>query len=94
MQAYKLNKESNLKDLVDRRLKKYNQKQALDILNLALECTHAGSVNRPTISEALSVLEGEPLREIIQRNPATSTLKGDTSAVNISGDVEETANLS
>ncbi|KAM5550271.1 hypothetical protein ABKV19_027672 [Rosa sericea] len=58
--AYDLHRKGRLVDLVDKTLStKYDVKQAIIILNLAVKCTSISPTLRPTMSEVVSVLVGD-----------------------------------
>ncbi|XP_024192164.1 probable LRR receptor-like serine/threonine-protein kinase At1g53430 isoform X2 [Rosa chinensis] len=58
--AYDLHRKGRLVDLVDKTLSnKYDAKQAIIILNLAVKCTNISPTLRPTMSEVVSVLVGD-----------------------------------
>jgi hypothetical protein len=60
MQAYDLHRKGRLVDLVDKNLSnKYDAKQAIIILNLAVKCTSISPTVRPTMSQVVSVLIGD-----------------------------------
>ncbi|XP_031262594.1 probable LRR receptor-like serine/threonine-protein kinase At1g07650 [Pistacia vera] len=54
-----LQAKGRLMDLVDKKLSTYNWQQAHDILHLAMMCVDQSPAVRPTMSEVVSVLEGE-----------------------------------
>ncbi|XP_070662036.1 cold-responsive protein kinase 1-like [Malus domestica] len=54
--AYQALAGGNLKSLVDKSLSKYDEKEALVIMKLAVYCTTLGPSVRPTMSEVVSVL--------------------------------------
>ncbi|TQD86717.1 hypothetical protein C1H46_027740 [Malus baccata] len=57
--AYQANRKGNLKSLVDKSLSAYDQREALTILRLAVECTSMGTSVRPPMSGVVSVLLGK-----------------------------------
>ena len=60
LQAYVLQEQDSLTELVDPSLgSDYPEKEALQMLNLALLCTSPSPTLRPTMSGVVSVLEGE-----------------------------------
>ncbi|KAJ0017035.1 hypothetical protein Pint_09675 [Pistacia integerrima] len=59
LQACYLQAKGRLMDLVDKKLSTYNWQQAHDILHLAMMCVDQSPAVRPTMSEVVSVLEGE-----------------------------------
>ncbi|KAM1005296.1 hypothetical protein ACFX13_005430 [Malus domestica] len=86
--AYQALAERNLKSLVDKSLSKYDEKEALVILTLAVHCTTLGPSVRPTMSEVVSVLDRKktldevfPLAKLTgDGNVVGSTSLGKTSA--------------
>lgn len=59
-QAYVLQEEGSLLELVDPALgSDYSEEEALRMLNLALLCTNPSSTLRPSMSAAISMLEGK-----------------------------------
>lgn len=88
-QAYKANKVGDLESLVDKSLRKYDQRKAAIILKLALECTALGTSVRPTMSQVVGVLVGEisidevcPLAKPTgDVNVASSTTSGKSTSV-------------
>ncbi|KAJ0017034.1 hypothetical protein Pint_09674 [Pistacia integerrima] len=58
-EACYLQAKGRLMDLVDKKLSTYNWQQAHDILHLAMMCVDQSPAVRPTMSEVVSVLEGE-----------------------------------
>ncbi|KAK9912063.1 hypothetical protein M0R45_035938 [Rubus argutus] len=64
--AYDLHRKRRLVDLVDKNLStKYDAKQAIIILNLAVKCTNISPTLRPTMFEVVSVLVGDKKMEEI-----------------------------
>lgn len=60
MKAYVLEEQGNLLELVDPSLSsKYNAKEAMTMLNIALLCTNPSPTLRPTMSSVVSMLEGQ-----------------------------------
>ncbi|KAJ0018193.1 hypothetical protein Pint_09546 [Pistacia integerrima] len=59
LDACYLQAKGRLMDLVDKKLSTYNWQQAHDILHLAMMCVDQSPAVRPTMSEVVSVLEGE-----------------------------------
>ncbi|KAK9951421.1 hypothetical protein M0R45_006863 [Rubus argutus] len=58
--AYDLQRKGRLVDLVDKSLSnRYDAKQAIIILNLAVKCTSISPTVRPTMSQVVSVLVGD-----------------------------------
>nr|XP_028943497.1 uncharacterized protein LOC103429730 isoform X3 [Malus domestica] len=86
--AYKANRNGNLKSLVDKNLSTYDEREALIILKLALECTTMGASVRPEMSGVVSVLLGEKSIDEVC-SPAKPT--GD---INVVGSLEELAGIS
>jgi hypothetical protein len=79
LQAGVLNDKGRILDLVDQKLaSSYNRKQALTVLHLAMKCVNLSPTLRPTMSEVVSVLEGE-------NSPQQISEGGDTLSVNIGG---------
>ncbi|KAK9943887.1 hypothetical protein M0R45_009478 [Rubus argutus] len=72
--AYDLHRKGRLVDLVDKNLStKYDAKQAIIILNLAVKCTSISPTLRPTMSEVVSVLVGDKkIEEICSLAPNDS----------------------
>ncbi|XP_070662043.1 uncharacterized protein [Malus domestica] len=86
--AYKANRNGNLKSLVDKNLSTFDEREALIILKLALECTTMGASVRPEMSGVVSVLLGEKSIDEVC-SPAKPT--GD---INVVGSLEELAGIS
>ncbi|KAM1108714.1 hypothetical protein FF2_005340 [Malus domestica] len=86
--AYKANRNGNLKSLVDKNLSTFDEREALIILKLALECTTMGASVRPEMSGVVSVLLGEKSIDEVC-SPAKPT--GD---INVVGSLEESAGIS
>ncbi|TQD86714.1 hypothetical protein C1H46_027737 [Malus baccata] len=92
VQAYQALAEGNLKSLVDKSLSKYDEKEALVIMKLAVYCTTLGPSVRPKMSEVVSVLVREktldevfpPAKLTGDSNVAGSTSSGKTSAASTS----------
>ncbi|KAM1005282.1 hypothetical protein ACFX2C_005384 [Malus domestica] len=90
--AYQALAEGNLKSLVDKSLSKYDEKEALVIMKLAVYCTTLGPSVRPKMSEVVSVLVREktldevfpPAKLTGDGNVAGSTSLGKTSAASTS----------
>lgn len=60
LQAYVLQEQGNLLELVDPSLgSKYSKKEAQRMLNLALLCTNPSPTLRPSMSSVVSMLEGK-----------------------------------
>ena len=60
MKACVLQEQGNLLELVDPNLgSKYSKKEAMTMLNLALLCTNSSPSLRPSMSAAVSMLEGK-----------------------------------
>ncbi|CAK7344972.1 unnamed protein product [Dovyalis caffra] len=70
--AGKLHARGKLAELVDARMVRYNWDQANTILNLAIMCVDLSPSNRPTMSQILSVFEGEKTVEEISKEVNTS----------------------
>ncbi|CAK7344982.1 unnamed protein product [Dovyalis caffra] len=70
--AGKLHARGKLAELVDARMDRYNCDQANTILNLAIMCVDLSPSNRPTMSQILSVFEGEKTIEEISKEVNTS----------------------
>ncbi|KAK3032719.1 hypothetical protein RJ639_035163 [Escallonia herrerae] len=72
--AYVYNKERRLADLVDKDLSSYYDfMEAMRILNLAMMCTNQTPTLRPTMSEVVSVLQGEKTVEQVFGAPPTDS---------------------
>ncbi|XP_068323474.1 cold-responsive protein kinase 1-like [Pyrus communis] len=91
--AYQALAKGNLTSLVDKNLSnKYDEKEALIIMKLAVHCTTLAPSVRPTMSEVVSVLVGEktlgevfpPAKLTGDGNVAGSTSSGKTSAASTS----------
>lgn len=70
-QAYVLQEQGNLLELVDPSLgSNFSKKEAMTMLNIALLCTNPSPTLRPTMSSAVSMLEGKTAVQapIIRRN--------------------------
>ncbi|KAK6923690.1 Leucine-rich repeat-containing N-terminal, plant-type [Dillenia turbinata] len=59
----KLQKEGRLEDIVDGNLKVYDTNEVETIIQVALLCTQSSPENRPTMSEVVSLLQGDGLDE-------------------------------
>ncbi|MED6222607.1 hypothetical protein PIB30_065947, partial [Stylosanthes scabra] len=59
----KLLKEDRLKDIVDRNLETYDEKEVERIIHVALFCTRNYPEERPTMSEIVKMLQGVGLQE-------------------------------
>lgn len=71
LQAYVLQEQGNLLELVDPSLgSNFSKKEAMTMLNIALLCTNPSPTLRPTMSSAVSMLEGKTAVQapIIRRN--------------------------
>ncbi|KAL5838816.1 hypothetical protein ACOSQ3_015985 [Xanthoceras sorbifolium] len=68
-----LHSKGRLVNLIDEKLQTFNRNQALDILNLAILCIDRSLTLRPTMSEVVSVLEGNKKIEelFIAATPST-----------------------
>ncbi|KAK3036933.1 hypothetical protein RJ639_030898, partial [Escallonia herrerae] len=72
--AYVYNKEGRLADLVDKDLSSYYDfTEAMRILNLAMMCTSQTPTLRPTMSEVVSVIQGEKTVEQVFGAPPTDS---------------------
>ncbi|KAJ0081412.1 hypothetical protein Patl1_09768 [Pistacia atlantica] len=71
-QACLLQAKGRLMDLVDKKLSTYNWQQAHDILHLAMMCVDQSPAVRPTMSEVVSVLEGEKSIQQISKADTSS----------------------
>ncbi|KAJ0018198.1 hypothetical protein Pint_09543 [Pistacia integerrima] len=67
-----LQAKGRLMDLVDKKLSTYNWQQAHDILHLAMMCVDQSPAVRPTMSEVVSVLEGEKSIQQISKADTSS----------------------
>ncbi|KAJ6801689.1 putative LRR receptor-like serine/threonine-protein kinase isoform X2 [Iris pallida] len=69
--AYVLQEQGSIIELVDERLgKNYSDKEAMQMLNLALACTNPSPSLRPTMSSVVSMLEGQTPMQIPSVKPA------------------------
>lgn len=60
MQAYVLQEQGNLLELVDPRLgTNYSKKEAMRMINVSLLCTNPSPTLRPSMSSVVSMLEGK-----------------------------------
>ncbi|KAK0596351.1 hypothetical protein LWI29_014847 [Acer saccharum] len=59
-----LHSKGKLVNLIDEKLQTYDRKQALDVLNIAILCIDRSPTLRPTMSEVVSVLEGNKIEEL------------------------------
>ena len=73
LQAYVLEKEGRLLELVDPNLSSnYSKEEALQMLNLSLICTNQSPTLRPPMSMVVSMLDGKTPVQAPPRNPATT----------------------
>ncbi|KAK1425443.1 hypothetical protein QVD17_20795 [Tagetes erecta] len=73
--AYVLQERGSLLDLVDPDLgSEYSSEEAMTILNVALLCTNASPTLRPTMSQALNMLEGRTNVQDLLSDPGFSTI--------------------
>ncbi|TQD86725.1 hypothetical protein C1H46_027748 [Malus baccata] len=87
--AYRERKGRNLKSLVDKSLRTFDERKAIDILKLAVECTVLGTSVRPTMSDVVGVLVGEisidkvcpPAEPTGDVNVASSTTPGKSTSL-------------
>ncbi|XP_052207426.1 probable LRR receptor-like serine/threonine-protein kinase At1g53430 isoform X4 [Diospyros lotus] len=76
--AYVLQEQGNLLELVDPSLgSKYSEKEAMDMLNVALLCTNPSPTLRPSMSSVVSMLEGKsPIQApLIKRSSMNDDLR-------------------
>ncbi|XP_077226946.1 leucine-rich repeat transmembrane protein kinase isoform X2 [Tasmannia lanceolata] len=72
--AYVLQERGNLLELVDPNLgSEFSKEEVLLMLNVALLCTDASPTLRPTMSMAVSILEGQTSVQVLYSNPEFST---------------------
>lgn len=75
LQALILQQKENLMELVDPKLGfKFNKEQAMRMIKVALLCTNPSPALRPTMSAALSMLEG---RAVIHESSRNLSMYGD-----------------
>ncbi|KAH7572637.1 hypothetical protein JRO89_XS04G0284300 [Xanthoceras sorbifolium] len=67
-----LHAKGKLVDLIDEKLHTYNRDQVLNILNIAMLCIDRSPTLRPTMSEVVSVLEGDKKVEDISKDATPS----------------------
>ena len=73
LQAYVLEKEGRLLELVDPNLSSnYSKEEALQMLNLSLICANQSPTLRPPMSMVVSMLDGKTPVQAPPRNPATT----------------------
>lgn len=73
-QAYVLQERGSLLELVDPELgSEYSSEEATLMLNVALLCTNASPTLRPTMSQAVSMLEGQTDVQDMLSDPGFST---------------------
>ncbi|KAM0047916.1 putative protein kinase RLK-Pelle-DLSV family [Helianthus debilis subsp. tardiflorus] len=73
--AYVLQERGSLLELVDPDLgSEYSSEEAMTILNVALLCTNASPTLRPTMSQALNMLEGRTNVQDLLSDPGFSTV--------------------
>lgn len=76
MQAYQLQRTGKLKELIDENLgTEVNDKEAEVVVKVGLLCTNASASLRPTMSEVVSMLEGQT--EVPDIIPEASTYTED-----------------
>ncbi|KAL5771683.1 hypothetical protein ACOSP7_015837 [Xanthoceras sorbifolium] len=68
-----LHSKGKLVNLIDDKLQTYDRDQALDILNIAILCIDRSPTLRPTMSEVVSVLEGNKKIEELSKAATPST---------------------
>ncbi|KAL5769275.1 hypothetical protein ACOSQ2_016058 [Xanthoceras sorbifolium] len=68
-----LHSKGRLVNLIDEKLHTFDRNQALDILNLAILCIDRSPTLRPTMSEVVSVLEGNKKIEELSKAATPST---------------------
>ncbi|KAK1592669.1 hypothetical protein Q3G72_028569 [Acer saccharum] len=68
-----LHSKGKLVNLIDEKLQTYDRKQALDVLNIAILCIDRSPTLRPTMSEVVSVLEGNKKIEELSKVATSST---------------------
>ncbi|KAG6591770.1 putative leucine-rich repeat receptor-like serine/threonine-protein kinase, partial [Cucurbita argyrosperma subsp. sororia] len=79
-QAYILKEGGNLLELVDPRLgSKFNESEAMTMINIAIQCTNINPADRPSMSLVVSMLEGKVAMEEVVSDPTIS--KQDVNAV-------------
>ena len=81
-QAYVLQERGNLLELVDPALgSEYSSEEAMVLLNVALMCTNAAPTLRPTMSQAVSMLEGRTNVQELLSDPGFSTINPKLKAI-------------
>lgn len=85
MQAYVLQEQGDLLELVDKRLGPYySEEEALQMLNLALTCTNPSSSLRPTMTTVVSILDGKnPVPSLLSMN-STASISNDSMSPEVS----------
>uniref|UniRef100_A0A165YX72 non-specific serine/threonine protein kinase n=1 Tax=Daucus carota subsp. sativus TaxID=79200 RepID=A0A165YX72_DAUCS len=80
--AYVLQERGNLLELVDPALgSEYSSEEAMVLLNVALMCTNAAPTLRPTMSQAVSMLEGRTNVQELLSDPGFSTINPKLKAI-------------
>lgn len=76
-QAYVLQEQGGLLDLVDAGLVKYSKDEALMMLNLAILCTNISPTLRPPMSSVVKMLEGKLplLPPVVKRGVGNTDMK-------------------
>ncbi|KAG6480633.1 hypothetical protein ZIOFF_057218 [Zingiber officinale] len=75
LQAYVLQEQGNLLELVDQSLgSNYSKEEALQMLELSLVCTNPSPTLRPAMSSVVSMLEGKMPVKVMLANRAASTV--------------------
>lgn len=73
-QAYVLQERGNILELVDPDLgSNYLSEEAMVVLNVALLCTNASPTLRPTMSQVVSMLQGQTLVQDMLSDPGFSS---------------------
>lgn len=77
-----LQERGNLLELVDPALgSEYSSEEAMVLLNVALMCTNAAPTLRPTMSQAVSMLEGRTNVQELLSDPGFSTINPKLKAI-------------
>ncbi|XP_009603858.1 putative LRR receptor-like serine/threonine-protein kinase At1g07650 [Nicotiana tabacum] len=72
--AYVMQERGSILELVDPDLcSNYSTQEAMVVLNVALSCTNASPTLRPTMSQVVSMLEGQTLVQDVLSDPGIST---------------------
>lgn len=72
-QANTLKENNSLLELVDSRLgPEFNKKEALTMINIALQCTNVIAADRPAMSSVVSMLEGKVAVKEVVSDPSVS----------------------